>query len=83
MESPIEHFENYIPDKNINEKVLTENPAPSNLQEVPVLDDFVEALLVSQTVITTDHQKGEVSGKNFAGYGSVITTLERIGRCSK
>ena len=63
MESPIEHgrlsnlhFKNYIPDKDINKKILTENPVPSNLQEVPVLDDFVKTLLVSQTVITTDHQ---------------------------
>ena len=31
---------------------MTENPVPSNLQEVPVLDDFVKTLLV----ITTDHQ---------------------------
>ena len=50
------HFKNYIPDKGINEKILTENPVPSNLQEVPVLDDFVKILLVSQTVNTTDHQ---------------------------
>ena len=35
---------------------MTENPVPSNLQEVPVLDDFVKILLVSQTVIMTDHQ---------------------------
>ena len=63
MESPIEHgryvnhhFKNYIPDKDINEKILTENSVPSNLQEVPVLDDFVKTLLVSQTVITTDHE---------------------------
>ena len=50
------HFKNYIPDKDINEKILTESPVPSNLQEVPVLDDFVKTLLVSQTVITTDHE---------------------------
>ena len=49
------HFRNYIPDKDINEKMFTENPVPSNLQEVPLLDDFVKTLLVSQTVITTDH----------------------------
>ena len=36
--------------------MLTENPVPSNLQVVPVLDDFVKALLISQMVITTDHQ---------------------------
>ena len=41
---------------DINKKMLTENPVPSNLQVVPVLDDFVKALLVSQMVITTDHQ---------------------------
>ena len=39
-----------------NEKILTENPVPSILQEVLVQDDFVKTLLVSQTVITTDHQ---------------------------
>ena len=44
------HFKNYIPDKDIT--ILTENPVPSNLQEIPVLDDFVKTLLV----ITTDHQ---------------------------
>ena len=41
---------------DINKKMLMENPVPSNLQVVPVLDDFVKALLVSQMVITTDHQ---------------------------
>ena len=41
------HFKNYIPNKDINEKILTKNPVPSNLQEVPVLDDFVKTLLVS------------------------------------
>ena len=50
------HFKNYIPDKDIYEKILTENPVPSNLQEVPVLDDFVKTLLVSQTTISTNHQ---------------------------
>ena len=49
-------FKNHIPDKDINEKIFTENPVPSNLQEVLALDDFVKTLLVSQTVITTDHQ---------------------------
>ena len=44
------HLKNYIPDKNINEKLLTENLIPSNLQEVHVL--------ASQTVITNDYQMG-------------------------
>ena len=36
------YFKNYIPDKDINKNILAENPAQSNLQEVPVLDDFVK-----------------------------------------
>ena len=56
-------FKNHIPDKDINEKIFTENPVPSNLQEVLALDDFVKTLLVSQTVITTDHQMEKFQGK--------------------
>ena len=41
------HYKNYVPDKDINEKILMENPVPLNLQVVPVLDDFVKTLLVS------------------------------------
>ena len=62
------NFKNYIPDKDIYEKVLTENPVSLNLQEVPVLNDFVKTLLVSQKV---------------TGYGSIIKTLEGTGICSK
>ena len=35
---------------------MTKNPVPSNLQEVPVLNDFVKTLLVSQKAISTDQQ---------------------------
>ena len=38
------HFKYHIPDKDIAEKILTESPVPSNLQEVPILDDFVKTL---------------------------------------
>ena len=48
------HFKNDIPDQDINKKILIENPVHSNLQEAPVLDNFVKTVLVSQTVITTD-----------------------------
>ena len=77
------HFKNYIPDKDINGKILTENPVPSNLQEVPVLDDFVKTLLVSQTAITTDYQIEKFQENFLQVMGPFITTLERIGRCSK
>ena len=49
---------------------MTENPAPSNLQEVPVLDDFVKTLLV----ITTDHQMEKFQEKIL----QVTSQLSRI-----
>ena len=33
-----------------------ENPVPSNLQEMTILDDFVKTLFVSQTVVTNHHE---------------------------
>ena len=70
MESPIKHgrlcepsFQKFIPEKDINEKILTENPVPSNLQEALVLDHFIKTLLLSQTAISTD-QKMENFEKN-------------------
>ena len=68
------HFKNYIPDKDINEKILTEDPVTSNLQEVPVLDDFVKTLLVSQIVITSDCQMGKLQEKNL----QVMGLLQRL-----
>ena len=59
------HFKNYIPDRDINDKILTKNSVPSNLQEVPVLGDFMKTLLVSQTVITTDHQMRKFQEKHL------------------
>ena len=46
------HFNSYIPDKDIEEQLLTENPVLSNLQQVKPLDNFIRLLLSSQT----DHQ---------------------------
>ena len=57
-------FKNYISDKDINEKILTENLVPSNPQEVPALDDFVKTLLISHTVATTRY-KMEKFQENF------------------
>ena len=63
------HFKNYIPDRDINDKILTKNSVPSNLQEVPVLGDFMKTLLVSQTVITTDHQMRKFQEKHLQVMG--------------
>ena len=40
------HFKNYITDKDINREILMENPVPSDLQGVPVQDDFVKTLII-------------------------------------
>ena len=45
--------------------VNPENPVPPNLQEVQVLNDFVKTLLVSQTVIITNHQIEKFQEKNL------------------
>ena len=37
------HFNSYIPDKYIEEQLLTENPVPSNLQQVKLLDDLIRS----------------------------------------
>ena len=63
------YFENYILDKDTNEKILMENPPPSNLKKIPVPDDFVKALLVSQTAITTDHQMEKFQEKFLNAMG--------------
>lgn len=37
-----EHFMNYIPDKEVEEEVLTENQKSSNLQNFQQSSDFVK-----------------------------------------
>ena len=54
------HFKNYVSDKEIDEKILTENPVWSDLQDVAILNDFVKALLVLQTANWSAN--GKVSG---------------------
>ena len=56
----------------MNEKILMENQVPSNLQEVPVLDDYVKTMLVLQTVITTDSQMGKFQEKILQVMGPLI-----------
>ena len=55
-EYPNLHFNAYIPDKDVEEQLLTENPVSSNLQQVKPLDNFMRSLLPSQTVTTSYHE---------------------------
>ena len=50
---------------------MVENAVLSNLQEVPIPGDFVKTLLVSQTVITTDHQMEKFQEKLLQVMGSL------------
>ena len=50
------HFNSHIPDKDIEEQLLTEDLVPSNLQQVKPLDGFIRFLLPSPIVTTSDHQ---------------------------
>ena len=72
------HFKNYIPDKNIDEKILTENPVPSVLQEVAVLDDFVKTLFLSQTAISIDHQMEKFQEKILQVMGPLSQLQEGL-----
>ena len=65
------HFNSYIPDKDIEEQLLTENPVLSNLQQVKPLDNFIGSLLSSQTVMTSDHQMDRFQGKILEVIGPV------------
>ena len=49
-----------------------ETQVPSNLQDVPVLDDYVKTMLVLQTVITTDSQMGKFQQKILQVMGPLI-----------
>ena len=51
------NFNANIPDKDIEEQLLTENPVPSNPQQLQPLDNLIRSLLLpSQTVTTSDCQ---------------------------
>ena len=77
------YFENYILDKDTNEKILMENPPPSNLKKIPVPDDFVKALLVSQTAITTDHQMEKFQENFLNAMGKNMTERKKQPYCKK
>ena len=65
------HFNSYIPDKDIEEQLLTENPVPSNLQQVKTLDYFIRSWLPSQTVTISDHQMEIFQGKILEVMGTL------------
>ena len=58
---------------DIEEKLSTENPVPSNLQHVKPLDDFIRSLLPSQIVMTSDHQMEKFQGKILEVIGPLLS----------
>ena len=59
------HFNAYIPDKNIKEELLIENPIPLNLQWVTPIDDLIRSLLSLQTVTTPDQRMERFHGETL------------------
>ena len=58
------HFNANIPDKDNEEQLLTENPVPSNPQQLKPLDNLIRSLLLPfQTVTTSDCQMERFQGK--------------------
>ena len=55
----------------MNEKILTENPVSSNLQEVPQM--------VSQTVITSDNQMRKIQEKVLQVMGPLPRLWKGLG----
>ena len=72
------YFKNYIPDKDIKENILKENPVPSSLQQVPVMDKIFKALLVLQTAISTDHQMEKFQEKILQAMGPFKQLWKRL-----
>ena len=48
-------IKNFVTEKEIKESILFPNPVPSNIEEVPSLDDFMKELLHGKSQ-TTDMQ---------------------------
>ena len=59
------HFDSYIPDKEIEGQLLTENPVSSNLQQLKHLNSFIRLSLPSQTGTTLDHQMEWFQGETL------------------
>ena len=60
--SMVEYLNKYmhvhIPDKDIKEKILKENPVPANVKEPQVLDNYIKELLTkNKRTLTSTHEK--------------------------
>ena len=73
------HFKNYIPDKGINEGYWRKIQSYQIYKRyIAVLDDFAETVLVSQTVITTDHQMEKFQEKILRVMGLLSWPWNRL-----
>jgi len=64
-----ELFENYIPDKEVKEAVLLQNPCPENLHPVKKMDDFLEDLLKDKRKTDLEGILERVQKKNLETMG--------------
>lgn len=47
------YMKSHIPDKDVKEKVLAQNPVPSNIRKVPELDSYIKILLQDNSKYST------------------------------
>ena len=58
------HFNSYIPEKDIEEQLLPENPVSSNLKQVKPLDDFTKIVVIFTNGHDIRPSNRKTSGKN-------------------
>ena len=70
------YFHEYVPEKDIQEKILDQDPVPSNITEHKKLDDFVKSAVKSTSSIMNDQSLEKIQLK----VGSVMGPLSKLWR---
>ena len=70
------YFHEYVPEKDIQEKILDQDPVPSNITEHKKLDDFVKSAVKSTSSIMNDQSLEKIQVK----VGSVMGPLSKLWR---
>ena len=72
------HFNSYIPEKDIEEQLLPENPVSSNLKQVKPLDDFTKIAVIFTNGHDIRPSNRKTSGKNPGSNVPFIPVVERV-----
>ena len=72
------HFNSYIPEKDIEEQLLPEKPVSSNLKQVKPLDDFTKIAVIFTNGHDIRPSNRKTSGKNPGSNVPFIPVVERV-----